>query len=59
MQVSGPEGYKLAKLKSLARSVACIAVLGPTTGLKGRILLLRVLKTWGFNFSASAVPHSE
>ena len=45
MQVNGPEGYKLARKKSLAVSVACIAVYWPTPSFKGTLV------------SASAAPH--
>ena len=34
MQVNGPEGQKLARKKSLAVSVACMAINGPAQGLK-------------------------
>ena len=34
MQVNGPDGQKLARKKSLAVSVACMAIYGPAQGLK-------------------------
>ena len=36
MQVNGPEGWELARKKSLAISVACMAIYWPTPGFKGR-----------------------
>ena len=42
--------------KSLAISVACMAVCRPTPGFKGRTFRLCVLTRWDFN-SASAAPH--
>ena len=36
MQVNGPDGWKLARKKSLAVGVACMAIYRPAPGLKGR-----------------------
>ena len=57
MQVNGLEGKKLARKKSLAVGVACMATYGPAPGLKGRTFELKLL-TDG-STSASAVPYSE
>ena len=46
-----------ARKKSLAVSVACMAIYWPTPGFKGRTFKLCVLTRWDFNFSASAAPH--
>ena len=48
MQVNGPEGLKLARKKSLAVSVACMAMYGPAPGLKGRTFELWVFNRWFF-----------
>ena len=50
MQVNGPEGYKLARKKSLTVSVACVAIYRPTPGFKGRPFKLSILTRWDFNF---------
>ena len=50
MQVNGLEGQKLARKKSLAVSVACMAIYWPTPGFKGRTWKLCVLIRWDFYF---------
>ena len=56
MQVNGLEGSKLARKKSLAVSVACMAIYWPTPGFKGRIFQLCVLNRWDFNFCIRSFP---
>ena len=57
MQVNGPEGYKLARKKSLAVSVACMAIYtDPLQALKGESLV-SVFLTDETLISASAAPH--
>ena len=50
MQVNGPGGLKLARKKSLAVGVACMAICRPAPGLKGRTSELWVINKWVFNF---------
>ena len=38
MQVNGPEGYKVARKKSLAVGVACMAIYGPAPGFEFWVL---------------------
>ena len=40
MQMNGPEGYELARKKSLAVSAACVAINWPNPGFKGRTFQL-------------------
>ena len=42
--------------KSLAVSVACMAIYCPTPGFKGRTFKLRVLTRWDFNFCVRSSP---
>ena len=56
MQVNGPEGWKLARKKSPAVSVACIAIYCPIPGFKGEPLS-SVFSSDGTLISASAAPH--
>ena len=56
MQVNGPEGQKLARKKSLAVSIACIAIQWPTPGLKGRAFKLCAVNRWDFNFCVRSSP---
>ena len=42
--------------KSLAVSVACMAIYWPTPGLKGRTFKLCVLTRWDFNFCIRSSP---
>ena len=56
MQVNGPEGYKLARKKSQAVGVACMAIYGPAPGFKGRTFKLWT-STDGSLISASTVPY--
>ena len=71
MQVNGPEGQKQARKKSLAVSIAGMAIYQPTPGFKERTFQLCVLTRWDFNFcvcsshlrgvvsQASSVPSSS
>ena len=59
MQVNGPDGWKLAKKKSLAVSVASMAIYSPTPGFKGRTFKLCVLIRWNFNFCVRIVIHNN
>ena len=59
MQVNGPEGEKLARKKSLAVSVACMAIYRPTPGFKGRTFKLCVFIRWDFNFCVHSSPLRE
>ena len=45
--------------KSLAVSVACMAIYRPTPGLKGRTFKLCVLTRWDFNFCIRSSPLRE
>ena len=56
MQVNGLEGLKLARKKSLAVSVACMAIYWPTPGFKGRTFKLCILIRWDFNFCIHSFP---
>ena len=56
MQVNGLEGLKLARKKSLAVSVACMAIYWPTPGFKGRTFKLCILIRWDFNFCVRSSP---
>ena len=56
MQVNGPEGQKSARDKSLAVSVACIAIYLPTPGSIGKTFKLCVLNRWDFNFCVRSSP---
>ena len=56
MQVNGPDGWKLAKKKSLAVSVASMAIYSPTPGFKGRTFKLCVLTRWDFNICVLSPP---
>ena len=56
MQVTGPEGYKLARKIFLAVSVACMAIYWPTQGFKGRTFKLCVLNRGDFNFCVRSSP---
>ena len=47
MQVNGPEGWKLARKKSLAVGEACMAIYWPTPGFKRRTFELWVLLNRG------------
>ena len=55
MQVNGPGSVEIRK-KSLAVSVACMAIYWPTPGLKGRTFKLCVLTRWDFNFCVRSSP---
>ena len=46
MQVNGPEGYKEARKKSLAVSIACMAIYWPTPGFNERTFKPCVLNRW-------------
>ena len=50
MQVNGPKRQILARKKSIAVSVACMAMYRPTAGFKGRTFKLCVFHRWDFNF---------
>ena len=56
MQVNGPEWQKLARKKSLAVSVACMAIYCPIPGFKGRNLKLCVLIGFGLLFLRPQLP---
>ena len=47
---------KQERKKSLAVSVACMAIYWPTPGLKGRTFKLCVLTRWDFNFCVRSSP---
>ena len=47
---------KQEKKKSLAVSVACMAIYWPTPGFKGRTFKLCVLTRWDFNFCVRSSP---
>ena len=56
MQVTGLDGLKLARKKSLAVGVACKAIYGPAPGLEGRLSVIWVLNRWVFNFYVRSTP---
>ena len=56
MQVNGPGGQKVARKKSLAVGVACMAIYGPAAGLKVRPFELRVLNRQVFKFCVGSTP---
>ena len=47
---------KISKEKSLAVSVACMAIYCPTPGFKGKMFKLCVLTRWDFNFCVRSSP---
>ena len=50
---------EIDKKKSLAVSVACMAIYWPTPGFKGRTFELCVLTRWDFNFCVRSSPRRE
>ena len=58
MQVNGLEQQKYARKKSLAVSVACMAIYGPAPGLKKktRIFYLWVLYRWALISASASTP---
>ena len=56
MQVNGQGEKKLARKKSLAVGVACVAIFGPVPGSTGRTFEFWVLNKWVFNFCVRSIP---
>ena len=56
MQVNGPEKQKLAREKSLAVGVACMATYRPVPGFKGRTFELWVLNRLDLNVCVCNSP---
>ena len=50
MKMNGEGRQKLGRKKFLAVGKACMAIFRPTSGFKGKIFELLVLKGWVFNF---------
>ena len=55
-QVDGLEGYKLARKKSLAADIACMAIYRPAPGLKGITFEVWVLNRQVLNFCGQSIP---
>ena len=56
MQVNGPEGWKLARKKSLGVSIACVAIYRPTPGFERKTFKFCVLD---FNLCVRSSPLQE
>ena len=59
MQVNVPEWYKLARKKSLAVGVACMAIYWPAPGLKGGIFENQVFNRWDLKNQSNPTNTSD